>query len=350
VPLRSLHLDAGLTWRGGQRQVYLLAKTLRAQQQEPLIVGAAGSPLLERAQAVGLATAAARMRADWDLHSAKRIRALVRAWRPDIVHAHDARAHAIALLALAGDQTPLVVTRRVTFPVKSVRVKYGPRVRRFIAISNAVRDAMVRSGVSEHRITVVHSGVPAPAVLTPRNWRGELGWGTDTVVVGMVGAMTAEKGLDQIRRIVAHLSEEAIARTRLVLLGGEALGNFRIGPLQAFGAGFVTAIHDAMAGLDVLWHPASSEGLGTSLIDALALGVTPIAYNVGGVAELVEDRTTGLLARYGDVRGFADAHTALLDPEARELLARAGPARAALFGVERMTKDTEQVYEEILTL
>jgi glycosyltransferase involved in cell wall biosynthesis len=146
--------------------------------------------------------------------------------------------------------------------------------------------------------------------------------------------------MDQIRRIVAHLSEDAIARTRLVLLGGEARGSFSIGPLQAFGAGFVTAIHDAMAGLDLLWHPASSEGLGTSLIDALALGVTPIAYNVGGVAELIEDRANGLLVPYGDVRGFADAHMALLAADARERLARAGPAPAALFAVERITQDT----------
>ncbi|MGI9090993.1 MAG: glycosyltransferase, partial [Gemmatimonadaceae bacterium] len=242
MPLRSLHLDAGRAWRGGQRQVLLLTSSLRSRGHEPLIVGVSGSPLLERAQGMGMATASAQMRADWDLRSAKRIRALVRIWHPDVVHAHDARSHAIARIALAGDATPLVVTRRVTFPLKSVRVKYGPRVDRFIAISHAVKAAMVRSGVAPSRICVVHSGVPKPVAKAPRDWRAEMEWPADTVVVGMVGAMTAEKGIDQIARIADCLPASALARTKIVLLGGAAdsTGPLALGRLRGFRAGFVS--------------------------------------------------------------------------------------------------------------
>lgn len=328
--------------------MFLLAKELRARGHEPLIVGVGDAPLLERAQSVGLATASARMRADWDLHSAKRLRALVRAWHPDVVHAHDARSHAIALIALAGESTPLVVTRRVAFPPRSARVKYGPRVTRFIAISNAVRTVMTASGISDSRIEVVHSGVPTPAIRARRDWRKELGWPRDTIVVGVVGAMTAEKGVEMLRHVGESLPEEAIARTRLVLLGGTERGPSRIGPLRAFDAGFVTEIHDAMAGLDLLWHPARSEGLGTSLIDAMALGVPPIAFAVGGVPEIVENHKTGLLVPSGDTRAFAKAHLAAMDPATRATLAGAGPARAAMFSVERMTDGTEQVYNTVL--
>lgn len=349
MPIRSLHLDAGRTWRGGQRQVLLLATALRLRGHEPLIVGASGSPLLDRAQAIGMATAHAQMRADWDLRSAKRIRALVRIWHPDVVHAHDARSHALALIALAGETTPLVVTRRVTFSLKSVRVKYGPRVDRFIAISHAVKGAMVASGVASARVSVVHSGVPAPVSSTPRDWRSELGWPADTVVVGMIGAMTAEKGVDQIRHIAECMPEQELARTRFVLLGGDARGPLRLGAAQAFRAGFVAEIHHAMAGLDVLWHPAASEGLGTVLIDALALGVPPIAFDVGGVGEIIENGVNGLIVAPADVRGFAAAHVSLMNTDTRERLASAGPSRAALFSVERMTDGTEQVYGELST-
>lgn len=346
---RSLHIDAGRTWRGGQRQVFLLATSLRSRGREPLVVGVGGSPLLERLQATGIATASIPMRSDWDLRSAKRLHSIVRAWHPDIVHAHDARAHAISLIALAGDTTPLVVTRRVTFPLKSVRVKYGLRVTRFIAISNAVKSAMVRSGIDAQRIDVVHSGVPTPVAPSPRNWRKELGWSSDIIIAGVVGAMTAEKGIDALRHVGSWLTEDAVTRTRVVLLGGASGSPVKLGPLRGHQAGFVTDVHNAMAGLDVLWHPAQEEGLGTVLIDSLALRVPPIAFNVGGVAEIVEDGKNGLLVPLGDTRGFASAHESLLDAATRAQLANNGPSRAAVFSVEAMTEGVERVYQRILT-
>jgi glycosyltransferase involved in cell wall biosynthesis len=351
VRLRSLHLDAGRAWRGGQRQVLLLTRELRARGHEPLIVGVAGSPLVERAHTAGLATAAVRMRADWDLHSAKRVRSLIRTWKPDVVHAHDARSHAIALIALAGKrEVPLVVSRRVTFAPNSIRLKYGKRVARFIAISQAVHDAMTRAGIESERIDIIHSGVPAPVVVRPRDWQTELGWPDDSLVVGIVGAMTAEKGMDAVCQIAEGLPPEVARRTRVVFLGGEERGPGRIGNVDTFHAGFLLDIYDAMAGLDLLWHPARSEGLGTSIIDALALGVPPVAFAVGGIPEIVEDGREGFLVPPGDIRRFTEAHQALLDNETRTRFAEAGRVRAALFSVERMTQNTERVYEQVLSL
>jgi L-malate glycosyltransferase len=329
--------------------VYLLAMSLRARGREPLVVGVGGSPLLDRLQRAGIATASIPMRSDWDLRSAKRLRSIVRAWHPDIVHAHDARAHATSLIALAGDSTPLVVTRRVTFPLKSVRVKYGLRVTRFIAISSAVKNAMVRSGVDAQRIDVVHSGLPAPGALSPRDWRKELGWPRDTVIAGVVGAMTPEKGMEALRHIGSWLTEEALRRTRVVLLGGTARGPIKLGALRGYRAGFVTDVHDAMAGLDVLWHPATEEGLGTVLIDALALRLPPIAFDVGGVGEIIENGKNGLLVPLSDTREFASAHESLLESASRARLAEDGPRRAALFSVDAMTEGVERVYQGILT-
>jgi glycosyltransferase involved in cell wall biosynthesis len=276
----------------------------------------------------GLAVSAVGAAGDWDLRAAGRVVQRLKTWRADIVHAHDARAHAIALAALVGRRRiPLIVTRRVAI-VPRGRIKYGTRVAQFIAISHAVRDALVAGGVDPSRIDVVHSGVPTPLAPHPRNWRRECGWPLNSTVCGVVGAMTVEKGIGLLDEIARRMPDEQRRSTRLVLLGGASAGLTTIGGIPAIRAGFVDEVHPAMAGLDVLWHPASSEGLGTAVIDAMALRVPPIAFRVGGLPELIVDRVTGLLVPPADVQAFATAASMLVtDRELRRRLGSAGPER-----------------------
>jgi glycosyltransferase involved in cell wall biosynthesis len=349
MSLRVLHIDMGKAWRGGQRQVYLLARAQRDAGHEPLVVAPPDSPLLRRARSAGLAVSAIGAVGDWDLRAARRVARRLTAWRPDIVHAHDARAHAISLAALVGRRAiPLVVTRRVAF-VPRGRIKYGPRVARFIAISHAVRDALVAGGVDPERIDVVHSGVPTPVVERPRNWRRECGWPDDAVLCGVVGAMTVEKGIGLLDDIAGLMPDEERSRARLVLLGGASAGLTTIGGIEALRAGFVDEVHRAMAGLDVLWHPATSEGLGTAVIDAMALRVPPVAFRVGGLPELIVDNECGFLVPPGDVRAFAAAAAALVrDAALRQRLGDAGPKRAAMFSVPQMNEGTSLAYHRVL--
>jgi glycosyltransferase involved in cell wall biosynthesis len=146
-----------------------------------------------------------------------------------------------------------------------------------------------------------------------------------------------------------QLPESSRRRIRLVLLGGKREPTQSVGGLTAFCAGFVDEIHDAMAGLDILLHPSKAEGLGTAVIDAVALGVPPVAFRVGGLPEVIEDQRSGLLVPAGDVAAFANAIDRLVrDEDLRRNLAAAGPERAAEFSVERMVRGTEAVYESVL--
>lgn len=342
---RILHVDSGREWRGGQRQVFLLASAQRDRGLEPLVVTPSDSALGKRLRASGVAVSAVHMRGEWDLGGVRRIRALVRTWKPSLIHAHDARAHTLALASLLGYDVPLVVTRRVPFTPRG-RIKYGERVSRFIAISAAVRDALIRGGVARERIDVVHSGVPVPSVDTPRDWRAEFGLAADAVVCGLVGAMTGEKGLAALAGIAAALPGDVRARVHLVLLGGERQRATRVGGLDVRRLGFVDDIYPAVAGLDILWHPSMAEGLGTAVLDAMALGVPPVAFAVGGLPEIVENERSGLLAPAGDARAFAAHVTRLVtDERLRRRLGDAGRIRAALFAVGPMVDGTSVAYD-----
>lgn len=350
--LRVLHVDSGTSWRGGQRQVLLLALGMRDRGHEPFLIGAPGSPLVERARAAGLAVAAVPMAADWDVQAARRIRARMRTWSVDMVHAHDARSHALAMIALIGRTSiPLIVTRRVPFTPRSVRVKYGHRVAKFIAISNAVRNAMIAGGIDGARISVVHSGIASrPTPVTPREWRTELAWPESSVLCGIVGAMTAEKGIESLREIGPALPSATRERVRILLLGGSETGQREIGGMVVHAAGFVRDIDPAVAGLDILWHPSRAEGLGTSIIDAMSLGVPPVAFRIGGVPEVVEHDVSGLLAPPGDFPAFAAAAARLTeDVELRTRLGEGARLRAKTFDASAMTKGTEAVYHDLLS-
>ncbi|MEO8909545.1 MAG: glycosyltransferase family 4 protein [Gemmatimonadaceae bacterium] len=347
---RILHVDSGRSWRGGQRQVLLLATGLRDLGYRVLIVAPTGSPLIKRAEQAGLPTYRLTLRGEWDIRAARELRAVAREWKADVVHTHDARSHSIGRLALLGKRkTRLVVSRRVAFPPKQVRLKYRHGVDAFVAISNAVKAAMVKAGVPANRIDVVHSGLPAPVVKRPRNWRRERGWPPSSVVCGIVGAMTQEKGLDMIGGIARRLPGEVFRRTRLVLLGGKGKGGTTVAGVEGFDAGFIEEIHDAVAGLDVLWHPSKSEGLGTSVIDAMALGVPPIAFAVGGLPEVIEDGKSGILVPPGDIAAFTSAAAELItDDSLRARLSEGARLKAREFDSKRMIERTAEVYNRVI--
>lgn len=350
TPLRVLQLDSGREWRGGQRQVQLLAAGLRARGHEPLTVVQPRSPLYRHLKADGLAVASVQMRAAWDLLAVRRLRRLLATWRPALVHAHDPRAHSLALTALIGRRNtiPLVVTRRLPSPPKGT-LRHGTRVARFIAISGAVREALRRGGVGEERIALVYPGVTRPSTVHPRDWRAECGWPAESVVAGIVGPLATSAGIGALERITRELPAAARDRLRLVVLGGPAGGRTRVGGLEAYRAGFVHDVHHAIAGLDLMLHPGTAEGLGTAVIDGMALGVPSVAFGGGSVAEIVQHGVNGLLVPSGDDAAFArDVGHLVADAARRRALAAAGPGRADDFAPARFVEGVIVVYRDVL--
>lgn len=322
---------------------------MKSRGLDTAIVAPPGSPLIDKSRARDVVTFSVPLRGDLDVASAVSLRRVIARWKPDILHAHDAHSHGIALIALLGKKTPrLVVSRRVTFPPKNARLKYGNRVSRFIAVSAAVRHALTAAGVADDRIRVVHSGVEMPPKTRPRDWRAQRGWPRASVICGVVGAMTAEKGLADLDSIAGHLPDDVFRSVRIVLIGGTTAGSTTCGGVEAFRAGFLPEAEEAIAGLDILWHPSRSEGLGTVVIDAMALGVPPIAFAVGGLPELIEDGTSGKLIRPGDIYGFAlAAGTLIRDPAQRRRLSEGAARRARHFTDDLMTERTIAVYDEV---
>ena len=92
-----------------------------------------------------------------------------------------------------------------------------------------------------------------------------------------------------------------------------------------------------------------TEGLGTSLLDAMAAGKPIVATTTGGIPEVVVDGETGFLVPPRDDRAMADAIITLLkDSAQRAQMGAAGLARAqSKFSAERMLQETLRVYKRV---
>jgi hypothetical protein len=280
--MRVLHLDAGRDMRGGQWQALRLIEGLAAEGVESTLLAYPDSPLFGAAR-----------RGGWQVQSIGFLSTLVKARKHDLVHAHDARGHTFGTIVT---DRPLVVSRRVAFPVKS-RWKYA-RPARFLAVSEFVKSVLVAGGVPAERIAVVYDGVPLL----------EQSQGSRLIAVRKDG-VAPELDLENSQHLESDLRDAAM-----------------------------------------LVYLTASEGLGSGALLAMSAGVPVIASRVGGLPEVVRHRETGLL-----VKNTAESIRAAIGEltDDRALARRMGEAGRRLvrakFTVHHMVRRTMEVYRQALS-
>ena len=362
----SLHIDTAQTWRGGQNQVLLTVNGLQEIGHRAALVAHPAGELRRRAEE-GLELIPIASRSEMDLSAAWRLSRAVRRLRPDILHAHDPHAVAMGALALslgasswAGGMAPaLVASRRVDFQLKGnsfSRWKYR-QVDCFIAASDAIHRILLTDGVSPDRVVTVHEGIDLEHVLAavPVNVHQEFWLPRHAPVVGNVAALVPHKGQRHLIE-AARLVIQEMPDVRFVILGEGELREALERQVREHHLekhillpGFRTDVLGCLKSFDLFVMSSVTEGLGTSLLDAMTCTRAVVATNVGGIPEIVEDRRTGLLVAPRDHAAMADAIVRLLgDNAARVRMGEAGLARVqARFTVERMVAGTAAVYARV---
>ena len=294
--MRILHLDSGREMRGGQWQVLRLHQALIAAGHESLLLAREDGPLLRMAEQRSLPCQPLRV-----------LRVAHQSRRFDLVHAHDSRSHTWAALF---SRVPLIVSRRVAFPIRTPagsRWKYR-RVSRFLAVSKFVAGELVAVGIDQNRIDIVYDGVEVPAnpstgetILTPYT-------------------LDPAKGL--------ALAEEAAVLAGLPLVQSKNL-------------------EQDLPHCRALVYLTQSEGLGSGILLGMASGVAVIASRVGGIPELIEDGVTGILVQ--NEANLVATAMRRLDPAFCQKLGQA--AREAVvnrFTVSHMANATLAAYRKVL--
>jgi L-malate glycosyltransferase len=358
----SIHIDTARTWRGGQNQVLVPVMGLRALGHRTTLVAHPSGQLRQRVNE-GLDLIPLAPTNEMDLAAAWRLSRLLKRLKPEIVHAHDPHGVAMAALALSMStelvKPPLVAARRVDFHLKGnslSRWKYR-QVDCFICVSEAIRKMLISDGVPAARTVVVNEGIDLDRVdaAPPARLHEELWLPRHAPIVGNVAALVPHKGQ---RHLIdaAGIVLRQVPDARFVIAGEGELRSalerqIRERRLEkhVILLGFRPDVLSLHKVFDVFVMSSVTEGLGTSLLDAMACAKPVVATRAGGIPEVVEDGLTGLLVPTRDPEKMAAAIVRLLNDAAlrRQMGEAALLSVRERFSVERMVLDTLRVYQRV---
>jgi glycosyltransferase involved in cell wall biosynthesis len=357
--MRVLYVDLEREWRGGQSQALLTLSGLRERGHEVELLAARDSPLANRVSEAGI-TVHQVPRFGLRGWAARGMRSLIASKRFELVHLNEPHALTAAWLARAHTRIPLLLSRRIGFPLQKNAVSQARyrAVERFVANSKDVAQSLIESGIAAERISIVNEGVEIFPLRIPEQRSGaRRHWGVreNEFLFGCVSVLVPEKGqrhLIEALPLVRALHPEV----RLLLAGDgacraelEALAK-RLAQTEAvLFPGFVKDVAQVYAALDAFVFPSEFEGLGTALQAAMAAGLPCISTKRGALGEVIDSERTALVAEPNG-REFAVMMLRLINDEGlRKKLSEAGRSEVKQrFSAGRMVENTIRVYEDVL--
>lgn len=318
--LSIVHISTEKGWRGGEQQVRLLTDGLLARGHRCTVLTPPDSALYKDRALLNMARPLKRRFGEFDPFAVRSLAGIAREVKADILHAQTSHAHALALPVSRMLGVPLVVSRRVDFPVGGnwlSRRKYLVPDIHYIAISEAVKQVLIESGIQPYQVSVVYSGVDPDRF----EQRGETRdaaeaerWGASQGVPLLVNVAALTDHKDQFTLIhAASLLRDRGVSFRLMIAGsGELEQQLREQQQEArlqehvHFAGYVQDVGSLLRAADIFVMSSHMEGLCTSILDAMSVGVPVVATEAGGIPEIVKHGKNGLLSRPRDAAGLAD--------------------------------------------
>src|SRR6266550_2942125 len=326
--MRVFYADLEREWRGGQSQALLTLRGLGERGHEVELLAARDSPLANRVLEAGI-TVHQVPRFGLRLWAARAMRSLMARGRFEVVHLNEPHALTAAWLAGTHKRLPLLLSRRIGFPLQK----------------NAVSQA--RYGAVE----IFPLRTPEQRSNARKHW----GVRENEFLFGCVSVFVPEKGhrhLIEALPLVRALHPEV----RLLLAGDgacraelEALTKRHRQAQAVLFPGFVKDVAEVYAALDAFAFPSEFEGLGTALQAAMAAGLPCISTKRGALGEVVEGDRTALVVEPNS-KEFAVAILRLInDAVLRKQLSEAGRREVKeRFSEGRMVENTIAVYQDVL--
>jgi glycosyltransferase involved in cell wall biosynthesis len=364
--MRILLLSTSMGMGGADQQILILARAMRARGHDVRIVALAPlGPMGLEAQQEGMQVESLELRKSvTDIPRILRLVRLVRAWRPDVLHSHMVHANVLAGAVRPLTRVPVLIATIHSIndggPVHMAAYRLtSPQVDRFTIISQLAAERYVAIGaVPAQRLQVVPNAVDTDRFRrlpqARATLRRELGLGDEFVWLA-VGRFEEAKDYPTM---IAAFAQLAAARptSQLLLVGKGSLQENVEALLRANGLeqrvrflGVRRDVPELMSAADGYVLSSAWEGMPVVLLEAAAVELPVVATQVGGVSEVVEDGTTGLLVPPGDpiALGRAMERVEALATEARAAMGAGGRALVQQrYDTDRVMEMWERLYFE----
>ena len=182
-------------------------------------------------------------------------------------------------------------------------------------------------------------------------WRRSIGIADDDVVIGFVGRLVMEKGLDIFADTIDQLERRQVRHKVLVIGEGPARDWFEKRLPQGIFAGFQKGedLGRAVASMDMLFNPSVTETFGNVTLEAMAAGLPVVAARATGSESLVDDGITGRLIQPGRTKAFANAlQTYCEKPKVRAQAGAAGLTASEPYGWDQVNQALVDSYLRIV--
>ncbi len=358
-----MHITSPKTWRGGEQQLIYLVEELNKLGVWQIILCPFNSSVHQYCLKNHINHVTYYKGFSTNPMVAFKVSHICKRESVELVHVHDSHAHNFAILStvLSKNDVPIIVSRRVDFPINGGPVsmfKYNhPRISKIVCVSNAIRDVMKSSIDDEQKLAVVHSGVDLEKFNRPlsSSLRKEFEISDQTLLVGNVAALAPHKDYPTFIRTAKRIIEQGFDVKFLAI--GEGPSRKDVENCIAENGmekhiiitGFRNDIIDILPQFDVFLITSSTEGLGTSILDAQVAGVPIVATAAGGIVEIVHHEKNGLVAKVGDDVKLAEFLVRYIkDSSFRQSMADAAKQIVLAFSKAETARKTHEIYQEVL--
>lgn len=356
--MRVAFLSFQRGYYGGEVHLRDLAATMQRRGHEVTCLVRPRGALAERLRDDGIPTRTVNPGHWYHPLTVLDLRRQLQQRRPEILHTHAPHDYYLAAVASWGLPVLNVGTRHQLRPIGHASVKrpFLGRFRAMIAVSEAVRDGLLASGLPARKVVTVRNGIAVPTAAGDSGAaRRVLALGADGgPVVGFVGRLCPSKGVLELVWAMSLLRGrwpglrlvmvgEGPLHDRLTRLATRLKVDLRL-------VGYRPQAADLMPAFDLLAVPSVAEPFGLVTLEALARGVPVVATRSGGSREIIRDGVEGVLVGPGDPEALARGiHHLLRDQSALAACRAAGPRRVAqAFSLSQQVEATEQVYRLVL--
>lgn len=372
-PIKVLHVIGGGEFGGAEQHILQLVTNISSEEAQVKVITFYDSKFSKTLHQKGIEVYTLDHYNRFDIRLLKGLASIFSDENPDIIHTHGVKANFFGRLAAINnrkDHYYLVTTihsllrydypNPTTFFLTSLLEKSTRKsVAKYIAVSESIKEQALTEGQSSEKIEVIHHGIEIEQYYKPEDRetiRSEWAIDQDQFVVGIVARIAKVKGIDIFVEAADQLLK-ADEKLKFVIIGEgpeekEIQKQIKQKGLEKYFilSGFRNDIGKCLAGFDCFVSTSVSEGLGLSVLEAMAAEVPVVSTGVGGILDIIRDGENGLLVPVNAPERIAQS---ILEIKQNPTLKNALTTQAKndvvhKFSIQNMTSSTLELYKNLI--